>query len=106
MNRKSLSRALLAGMLVAAGAAQAESNLVTQTWFFPDGSNHTVMLDGRTSTMTAGAPDTTVLGAGPANSTSSMLDDTWSDEASNVSTQTWFFPDGSNHTIVTPLSAR
>lgn len=104
MNRNCLPRALvLAGILAAAGAAHpaampdeessAQASVQTQTWFFPDGSSHPVRLDG--PALTASVPDTTVLGAGP---TMPLADDA-SDEGTHTVTQTWFFPDGSRHTV-------
>lgn len=103
MNRISLCRALLlAGVLAGAGAANAvlpddessaPSSIQTQTWYFPDGSSHTVRLDG--PALTASAPDTTVLGAGGAMT----LADEAIDAPPGPVTQTWFFPDGSSHTV-------
>ncbi len=104
MNRTTLSRALLlAGALAASSAAHAFSlgdeeasntaSAPTQTWFFPDGSSHTVMADAAPAAAPA-SPDTTVLGAGPAR-----IDDESSNDAVTQSTQTWFFPDGSSHTV-------
>lgn len=98
MKHINLSRALLlAGVLAASGAAHAvsfdddaslQSSTHAQTWFFPDGSSHTVNLAAQ-----AQAPDTTALGAGPA----SLLGD--ESQASNTQTETWFFPDGHSVTI-------
>jgi hypothetical protein len=109
MKRNTLFRAmLLAGLLAASGAAQAAvddlsptSSVQMQTWYFPDGSNHTVMSTPRPGA--SGPPDTSVLGAGPASLPTPMLDEPV-EEASNVITQTWFFPDGSNHTMVVPAT--
>jgi hypothetical protein len=112
MKRNALARVLLfAGVLAAGSAAQAAmddlssqpSLAQTQTWYFPDGSNHTVMLTPRTGA--SGVPDTTVLGAGPAATPVPLPDDT-TEEASNVVTRTWFFPDGSNHTEISTAAAR
>jgi hypothetical protein len=103
MNKIHLVRALLlAGALAAAGAAHGAllgdkeasetSTVSTQTWFFPDGSSHTVNL-GATASVPA-APETHVMGAAPA-----LLDDDSPLQAASTPTQTWFFPDGSSHTV-------
>ncbi|HEX2545726.1 MAG TPA: hypothetical protein VHL79_12645 [Ramlibacter sp.] len=107
MKRSSLTPAwLLAGVLAASGAAQAALDDVSvpssgpqmQTWYFPDGSNHTVL---QTAADASSPPDTTVLGAGPAPGSLALRDEA-EDAAANVVTQTWIFPDGSNHTVMLP----
>jgi len=106
MKKISQSRGmLLASLLLAGGAVHAfdpvSSGPPMQTWYFPDGSNHTVMLTPRADVV-AGEPDTRVLGAGPAPAAPVAVEEPGHDLA-DVRLQTWFFPDGSNHTLVMPV---
>jgi len=98
MKTTSLFRAVLAGAALAAcGAAQAQfdddlhaAGPQTQTWFFPDGSSHTVRVTNPTEQASL---RTTAMGGPP-----SVADED-SAQASNTVTQTWFFPDGTSRTV-------
>jgi len=64
-------------------------------------TTHTVMLTVRNST--DGVPNSTVLGVRPAAGPALLPDDA-GEEASNIVTHIWFFPGGSNHTLLMPAT--